>query len=90
MTTLGGGASIVVLNSHATEPLYVGGDENELTVGGGSTLSATTGVRVAAGKALTVTLNGNERLFGISGTSTVTVSAHVFRASFRNGSTGLT
>ncbi len=90
LTTLGGGASVIVLNSHATEPLYIGGDENELQSGGGSALTVATGIRIAAGKSLTVTLNGGERLYGRSGTSTVTISAMVFRANFKNGSTGLT
>ncbi len=78
--TLGGGLSVTVLNAHATELLYVGGDENQLTVGGGTALSAASGFRVAAGKALSVVLDGNEALYGICGTSTVTLTCHVFRS----------
>ena len=82
MVTLGGGGSITILNSHATEPLYIGGDENELQVGG-SSLSTSTGLRIAAGGSYSLVINGNEAIYGRSGTSTVTITAHVFRSNAR-------
>lgn len=83
MVTLGGGGTVTVLNSHATEGLMLGGDENQLSSGGGVTLSTTTGLKLAAGKLISLTLDGNEVLYGRSATSTVTISAHVFRSNFR-------
>lgn len=83
MVTLAGGSTTTVLNSHATETLYVGGDENQLVSGGSASLSTSTGFRLAAGQSITVTLNGNEELYGRSGTSTVTITAHVFRSNIR-------
>ena len=82
LVTMIGGASVTVLNSHATEPLYIGGDQNELPVGG-ATLSTSTGYKLPAGKAISLVLDGGEQLWGISGTSTVTITAHVFRSAAR-------
>ena len=70
MVTLAGGASVTIENLHATEPLYVGGD---------TTVTTANGFRIAAGKALGVAINGDEAIYGISGTSTVTVTAAIFR-----------
>lgn len=78
-----GGTSVTVLNAHTTEPLYIGGDENELQVGGGTSLSTSSGLRLAAGKAISLVLEGNEAIYGRSGTSTVTVTANVFRSDAR-------
>lgn len=83
LTTMRGGAKVTVLNSHATEPLYIGGDENELTGDGIGTLSTTTGMRIAAGGTFSAVLNGDEVIWGRSGTSTVTITAHVFRTNSR-------
>lgn len=87
MVTLGGGARVTILNSHATEPLLVSGNENEVRdaggAQGGSTLSATTGYRIAAGGTLSLVLDGNEAVYGKSATSTVTVTASVFRSNAR-------
>jgi hypothetical protein len=78
MVTIAGGSTVTILNSHATEPLYIGGDENE--IGTANTLSTSTGLRIAAGQSITVSINGNEVIWGRGGTSTVTCIAHVFRA----------
>lgn len=79
MVTMRGGKSVTVLNSHATEPLYIGGDENEGP--GGTATSASSGTRLAAGKFLSIVLTGaGEVIWGISGTSTVSITAHVFRS----------
>lgn len=76
MVTLVGGPSVTILNTHPTEPLHVGGS---------ATVAATTGFRIAAGKALSIVLSGStEYVFGISGTSTVTVTAAVFRTNTFN------
>jgi hypothetical protein len=72
LVTLKGGPSVVILNTHATQPLFLGGSD----------VSTDTGFRVAAGKALSITLGANETVYGRSGTSTVTVTAAVFRAIF--------
>lgn len=81
MTSLGGGQSVTVFNSHATEPLYVGGDENEDTrISSSTTLSTSTGLKIPAGQAFSFLLDGNESVYGRSGTSTVTITAHVFRS----------
>ena len=84
-STLGGGGAVTVQNAHATEPLYIGGDENQISgpTGGGGALTTSTGFRLVAGASYSVVLNGNETLYGRSGTSTVTVTAHVFRAQAR-------
>lgn len=76
--TLSGGQRVIVYNSHATEPLYIGGDENELPRG--TTLSTTSGVKVPAGGSHAIIINGNEAIYGRSGTSTVTITAHIFRS----------
>lgn len=82
LATTGGGASVTILNSHATEPLYLSGDENP-GVNAGVAGSATTGLRLAAGQTFSTVLNGGEIIYGRSGTSTVTISAHVFRSNSR-------
>jgi hypothetical protein len=79
-----GGAAVTVRNNHATEPVMVGGDENQLgTSQGGAPLTVATGYRLPAGSTLSAVLNGGEALWAISGTSTVTISVSVFRANFR-------
>ncbi len=77
--TLGGGNHVTIQNTHATETLVLGGDENELATGGGSTLTTANGFRLIAGASLTTVLVGNEQIWGRSGTTTVTVTAAVFR-----------
>lgn len=78
--TLTGGRSVTILNSHATEPLYVGGNENELGGDSVGTLSSTTGFKIVAGGTLSFVLTGPpETVWGRSGTTTVTITAHVFR-----------
>ncbi len=79
MTTKQGGQRVTILNSHATEPLVVGGDENELTGDGVGTLSTSTGYRIAAGASATFLIDGNETIYGRGATSTVTITVHVFR-----------
>lgn len=83
LVTRPGGATVTILNSHATEPLYLSGDENP-GANAGVAGSTTTGMRLAAGQYYTTTLLGNEKIYGISGTSTVTISAHVFRSNYRS------
>lgn len=79
-----GGAAVTIRNNHATEPLMIGGDENQLgTSQGGAPLTLATGYRLPAGSTLTTVLNGGEVLWGISGTSTVTISVSVFRSNSR-------
>ena len=82
-STVGGGTSVTLLNPHASVDLYVGGDENQAAVGGGTALSSSSGFRVAAGKALSCVLEGNEVLYGISSNATVTLSVHVFKTMHR-------
>lgn len=82
LVTKPGGASVTILNSHATEPLYLSGDENP-KANAGVAGSTSTGYRVAAGQSFSTVLNGDEIIYGISGTSTVTVVAHVFRSNSR-------
>ena len=72
LVTLKGGPAVIILNTHATEPLFLGGSD----------VATTTGFRVAAGKAVSMVIGGNETVYGRSGTSTVTVTAAVFRTIF--------
>ncbi len=81
MTTLPGGRDVTILNAHATEPLYIGGDENQAL--NGTPLTTSTGLVLVAGAAISIPIDGNEKLYGVSGTSTVTVTAHVFRTNAR-------
>ena len=80
-STLGGGLSVTVFNTHATEPMILGGDENGLQ--GGQAVAAGVGMKLAAGKYFSCVLDGNETITAISGTTTVTVTAAVFCTNFR-------
>lgn len=75
MVTLAGGASVTIRNIHATEPLYIGGDAN---------VTASTGLIIAAGKQFSCVIDPSEEIYGISGTSTVTVTAAIFRTNTYN------
>lgn len=85
MVTMPGGSRVLIQNTHATEPLYIGGDENERVPTNASlpTLTVATGYRVVAGGTVHIDLNGDEVIYGRSGTSTVTISVVVFRSNFR-------
>ncbi len=82
--TLGGGDTVTIENATgAATDLYIGGDENEIprSVGqsGTLTVSSTTGYIVKAGATYgPVRLGGQEAIYGITNTNTVTV--YVFRA----------
>lgn len=80
--TKGGGLSVTLLNPHASVDCLIGGDENQITgqTGYGTTLGTNSGFRLAAGKTLSLVLDGNEQLWGLSTNATVTLSIHVFRA----------
>jgi hypothetical protein len=85
LETTAGGARVTVQNTHASEILFLGGDENQLgTSQGGASLTDATGYRLTAGSSLTVTLNGGEAIYGRSNNATVTISASVFRSNFRS------
>jgi hypothetical protein len=71
------------VNSHATEPLYIGGEENEKPGGTAGTLSASTGMKIAAGAVYTTVIDSGETIYGLSGTSTVSITVHVFRTNPR-------
>lgn len=82
--TVSGGSSITVKNHHASEVVYLGGDENQLpTALGGSPLTSGTGFRLGAGETLQVQLTAGEVLYGISGNATVTNTVTVFSTNFR-------
>lgn len=81
LETLGGGARVTILNSHATSALYLGGDENQGP--DESALTASTGFKVAAGSSYTTVLNGGEAIYAYPQWTTVTVTATVFRTNAR-------
>ena len=82
--TVAGGSRIKIRNEHATEPIFLGGDENQLpTALGGSALTAGTGYRLAAGATTDLVLGNGEALYGVSGTSTVTCTVSIFSSNFR-------
>ncbi len=72
------GGPIVRISNPATTTLYVGGDENELTSGQGATLTSQTGYGIIVAGSETFILQGQEAIYGITNTNTVTV--HVFRS----------
>lgn len=78
--TKAGGPIVRISNpTGAATSLYIGGDENELaTAQGGATVSTSTGYIVGVGGSETFILQGQEALYGITNTNTVTV--YVFRS----------
>lgn len=78
--TLGGGNRVKVYNGHATLPMYVGGDENELATGGGATLSGSVGFAIPANTSADFILRGNEALYGRGNGTTTTITAYIFRS----------
>lgn len=82
--TLGGSGTVIIQNTHATEPLFIGGDGNQDQTGlirkTPSPLTMATGFRLPGGKALTVDLHGNEVIYGCGAGTTVTQSVTVLHA----------
>lgn len=74
------GGSVYIKNTHATESVLIGGDENELRDNsGGTTLGGTSGFALASGATLgPLVLTGHEMLYGRGATSTVSVTVAVF------------
>lgn len=83
LTTTRGGSRVTIYNSHATEGVLIGGDENEIPGDGIGTLSGTTGMKISAGTYYTTVIDGNEVIWGRGATSTVTITVHVFRTNAR-------
>jgi hypothetical protein len=87
--TLGGGPRVrISVPSTAAGGVYLAGEENQTSnpaEGGGTALSPTTGILVAAGEAIDLFLEGNEKIYGRAAISTATTSVHVFRTSGRFG-----
>lgn len=81
--TLGGGSTVQVANPTGQPTgVYIGGDENEAPANvsqGSLTITSTTGYYLPAGSTYgPVRLGGQEAIWAITNTNTVTV--HVFRA----------
>lgn len=81
--TKGGGPRVTIQNGHASETLYVGGNENDDVVDGrtGSATAVSTGYRILGGGSLTVVLGAGDKLYARGGGTTVTVSVMVIRTS---------
>lgn len=75
--TVAGGRNITIKNVHASEVIYLGGDENV------NDLSATTGFPLAAGATVQIQLTGTEVLYGLSGNATVTNTVRIFSTNFQ-------
>ena len=72
--TLPGGPSVLIQNLHATETIWL--------TGSSSSTALATAFKLGAGKVVGVALGGGERIYGFSGTSTVTSTAAVFRTNY--------
>ena len=77
-----GGGPVIRISNPSTNPtsLYVGGDENEVPGPGQTvnTVGTTTGYIIGTGGSETFILQGQEAIYGVTNTNTVTV--HVFRS----------
>jgi hypothetical protein len=81
--TLPGGPAVVIHNLHASEPVYIGGDENQDVDEKAADLTASTGFRLVAGASLSVDIGAGDTLYARAGGTTVTVTVMVLRTSPR-------
>lgn len=80
-STKAGGNRITIQNGHASETLWIGGEENDETINGrsGTATSAASGIKLTGGSSMTIILGAGDKLYARGGGTTVTVSVCVFR-----------
>ena len=74
-----GGPYVVIKNTHATESVWLAGDENQDSDETASDLTVNTGFVLTAGQSVTLQLRGDERIYARGVLTTTTVTVAVFR-----------
>ena len=77
--TLPGGPTVIIHNLHASEAVYIGGDENQDVDEDATDLTSASGFRITAGSTLTVPIGAGDTLYARAGGTTVTVTVMVLR-----------
>lgn len=83
MRTTPGGPRVLIKNGHTSEPLLLGGEENQDVDETAADLASSTGFSVAGGATVEILLGANDAIYGRGGGTTVTVSVMVIRTSAR-------
>jgi hypothetical protein len=74
-----GGPYVVIKNTHATESVWLAGDENQDSDETAADLTTATGFVLTAGQSVTLQLRGDERIYARGPITTSTTTIAVFR-----------
>lgn len=79
--TLPGGTRVTIKNTHATETVYLGGDENQDADEDATDLGTANGFPLAAGATVTIDIGAGDVIYARGALTTTTTTVAVFRTS---------